>query len=76
MNDFYRDLLGTTTNRSLSPSSDFWEGQYRLDNSQLAIMDRPFTEKEVKDVVFSSNASKAPGLMVFLSLLSIMLGYS
>jgi hypothetical protein len=24
-------------------------------------MDRPFIEKEVKDVVFSSNASKAPG---------------
>jgi hypothetical protein len=42
VNNFYRELLGTPTTRSLSLSLDFWDGQCKLSSTHLALMDRPF----------------------------------
>jgi hypothetical protein len=46
--DFYRDLLGTTTSRSISLHPSFWVGCLTLSLEQIQFFEALFTELEIK----------------------------
>jgi Reverse transcriptase (RNA-dependent DNA polymerase) len=63
--DFYRSLLGTSTNRSISLDDSFWQSFSKLTVNQVKFLEASFTEVEIKKVVFACNPNKAPGLDSF-----------
>jgi hypothetical protein len=61
INEYYRDLLGTSKDISVSLSINFWSDNDKLSSSQIQQLVQPFTIEEVKKIIFSCHASKAPG---------------
>jgi hypothetical protein len=59
--DFYRNLMGTSTERMLKMQFDFWSVSDKLTPSQIEILDKPFTVEEVKYIIFSCDPKKTPG---------------
>jgi hypothetical protein len=54
-------LLGTTSERNLSLHPSFWNSCVKLTSTQTYLLEKPFTEEEIKKIVFSYNSNKAPG---------------
>jgi hypothetical protein len=46
--DFYRDLLGTTTSKSISLQLSFWDECHTLSLEQIQFFEAPFTTLEIK----------------------------
>jgi hypothetical protein len=53
--------MGTSQDRLLSLLDNFWEDRDKLPISYVDMLDKSFTENEVRDIVFACNPSKAPG---------------
>jgi hypothetical protein len=72
VNDFYKNLLGQSTDKYISLSPSFWSIEDQLTDQQQNQLDLPFTIDEIKKVIFLCIASKAPcpdGFSFFLSIL-------
>jgi hypothetical protein len=63
--DFYRSLLGTTTDRSISLDINFWNNCTQLSPDQVSFL-APFSENEIKKVIFHIIPIKLLFLMDFL----------
>jgi Reverse transcriptase (RNA-dependent DNA polymerase) len=63
--DFYRSLLGTSTDRFISLDDSFWQSFSKLTVNQVKFLEASFPEVEIKKVVFACNPNKAPGLDSF-----------
>jgi hypothetical protein len=59
--DFYKSLFGSKGNKVARLDNQFWEDKYLLSDLNRQILSKPFTEEELKIVVFGSEASGAPG---------------
>jgi hypothetical protein len=59
--DFYKQLFATSHDKQASLYPTFWDEQFLLSDSARLALEQPFTEDELKLVVFSSNAAGAPG---------------
>jgi Reverse transcriptase (RNA-dependent DNA polymerase) len=51
--------MGTSQNRLLQLSDDFWDKTDILSLNYVHMLDKPFSENEVKEVIFACNPSKA-----------------
>jgi Reverse transcriptase (RNA-dependent DNA polymerase) len=52
--------LGTNGSTCLTFSNDIWEDHEKVSTSENASLISPFTENEIKSVIFSMNSNKAP----------------
>jgi hypothetical protein len=59
--DYYRTLLGKENRGHFSLQSDFWDTAELVSDEENAALQAPFSEKEVRDAVFSSYPEGAPG---------------
>jgi hypothetical protein len=53
-------LFGQVGEKQASMQTDFWDDQFKLSISDQRILEQPFTEKELKDAIFGSEAHGAP----------------
>jgi hypothetical protein len=59
--DFYKNLFAVEKRENISLCTDFWEEGDRVTYEEREMLDAPFSEEEIKEVVFSSYADGAPG---------------
>ena len=59
--DFYRKLFGKEENSGVKLGQDFWGVDEKVTDLENELLETPFTENEVREVVFSSYAEGAPG---------------
>jgi hypothetical protein len=53
--------MGTTSTRVLHLQDDFWSYFDKLSHLHLEQLDKPFTEEEIKKIVFACDPSKVHG---------------
>jgi hypothetical protein len=58
---FYKTLFGKEEDNGVSVGDDFWEDHEKVSEEENAMLEAPFSETEVKEVVFGSYAEGAPG---------------
>ena len=75
--DYYKMLFGFEQKIGVDLANDFWDDDDKVSNAQNEVLDAPFSEKEVKDAVFSSYERGPLDLMVspfyFTKLFGILL---
>jgi hypothetical protein len=54
-------LFGENPTKQARLNSDFWEHSHLISESDKMELEKAFTELELRDVVFGSEASGAPG---------------
>lgn len=59
--NYYKKLFGFQDKININLKDDFWEDGEKVTDAHNCILDTPFSEKEIKDVVFGSYAEGAPG---------------
>lgn len=59
--DFCKKLFGPEEKLDISLDNNFWNFEDLVTDEENALLDQPFTEEEVKEVVFTSYAEGAPG---------------
>lgn len=59
--DFYKQLFGKQNNRKVCLRGDAWANRGRLSEEDNWELTRPFTEEEVRKVVFDMKENSAPG---------------
>jgi hypothetical protein len=59
--DFYKDLFKKETCSGYSLKDDFFSPKEKITEDQNKNLEAPFSEEEVKDVVFRSYSNGAPG---------------
>ena len=57
---FYKRLFGSQPPSTLRLGEEIWQNKYRLDRSDVEELTKPFTEEEVKRVVFDMKENTAP----------------
>ena len=73
--DFYKKLFSTEDNHGVHLGENFWEEGDKATDSENEMLEAPFTEVEIKNVLFESYAEGGPRLDGFSFLfLSILLG--
>ena len=64
--DYYKKLFGFVPTIDIDLKDDFWEQDSLLSTEHFNLLEKPFSEEEIRAVVFGSYAEGAPGLMAFL----------
>jgi hypothetical protein len=59
--NYYKQLFGEAPDKQARLNSDFWEHSYLISESDRMELEKSFTELELKEAVFGSEASGAPG---------------
>jgi len=59
--DFYKKLFAREERGSVRLANDFWQPEDLITSEENDLLTMPFTEKEIKEVVFSCYADGAPG---------------
>jgi hypothetical protein len=59
--DYYRKLFGEEEKMDVSLMDSFWEPEDMVTEEENIILDEPFTEEEIKEVVFGSYVEGALG---------------
>jgi mannosylglycoprotein endo-beta-mannosidase len=62
--DYYKSLFGRHLGRGVRIGGNAWVDNRRLSSEDNNWMTRPFTEEEVKEIVFEMNEDSAPVRMV------------
>jgi hypothetical protein len=58
---FYKTLFGKEEESGVSLNEDFWEQNEKVSEEENNMLEAPFSEAEVKEVVFGSYAEGSPG---------------
>jgi hypothetical protein len=58
---YYMNWFGFKEKLDISLVDDFWHGDEKVSDAQNEMLNADFTEQEVKDAIFGSNAEGAPG---------------
>jgi len=59
--NFYKHLFGAEENLGVHLGENFWEEGDKVIDSENELLEAPFTEEEIKNVVFDSYAEGGPG---------------
>jgi hypothetical protein len=59
--EFYKQLFGEAHDKNAFLYNSFWDDKFLVDESNRQFLEQPFTLTELKEAVFRSNASDAPG---------------
>jgi hypothetical protein len=59
--DYYKQLFGEDPEMQAMLNSNFWEHSYLIAESDRMDLEKPFTDLELKEIVFGSEALGAPG---------------
>jgi hypothetical protein len=59
--EFYKQLFGEAHDKKTFLYNSFWDDKFLVDESSRLFLEQPFTLAELKETVFGSNASGAPG---------------
>jgi Reverse transcriptase (RNA-dependent DNA polymerase) len=59
--EFYKQLFGEAHDKKAFLYNNFWDDKFLVHESSRLIFKQPFTLEELKEVVFGSNSSGAPG---------------
>jgi hypothetical protein len=58
---YYKHLFGVESLMDISLSDDFWNPSEMVSAAHNSELDKEFSEKEIKEAIFSSYAEGAPG---------------
>jgi CRISPR/Cas system CMR-associated protein Cmr3 (group 5 of RAMP superfamily) len=61
--NFYKELFAKESRIGVSLDKEFWEPDDLLTNEENELITKPFTEEEIKEVVFSCYSDGTRGLM-------------
>ena len=50
--DFYKNLFGKEPDSEITLDSDFWGNDEKRTNLEKDLLERPFSENEIKEAVF------------------------
>jgi Reverse transcriptase (RNA-dependent DNA polymerase) len=59
--EFYKQLFGEAHDKKAFLYNSFWDDKFLVDESNRLLLEQPFTLTKLKEAVFGSNASDAPG---------------
>ena len=59
--DFYKSIFGPAQGNMFHLDPDIWGEEEKLDELDNEILNRPFTEEEVRKALFSMKSNRAPG---------------
>ena len=65
--DFYKTLFGGEPDSGVKLDDDFWNEEDKITVSENELLEAPFSEEEIRSVVFESYSDGASGPMVSLS---------
>jgi hypothetical protein len=75
--DFYKNLFGFETKPNLHLGMNFWDPADLVTSAENELLEKPFSEEEIKAAIFGSYANGAPGpdSLSFLFLPNLLRGY-
>ena len=59
--DFYKNLFGYEPRPNIHRDDQFWSEEELVTEAENALLERPFSEEEIKEAIMSSYANGAPG---------------
>lgn len=59
--NFYKDLFKKENNSNIHLDTNFWDESVKISEEENSALMAPFTELEIREVVFSCYAEGAPG---------------
>lgn len=59
---FYNEMFGPAPGNPFQLSPETWADHEMLNDEDNAFLTKPFSEEEIKEVLFSMDSNRAPGL--------------
>lgn len=73
---FYKHLFWNSKTKKLNLRESLWDQNSQISTEMKTVMCAPFSEKEIKEVVFSMKSESAPGPNLNLHQAPIALGFN